>query len=274
MKSITTCLFAVLLASGSVGFFTRSSQAANYELRFGVQTWTLRNLDFDQVVAFAVKHKIKYLEMIGKHMDPFAAPEETLRKKAILDKNGLVCYTFGVNATSMDKEKNRKLFEFAKLMGINLIIVEPRDMKEWDNLEDLVKEYDIRLAIHNHGLTTTYGNPETVKKVLEQRDRRIGVCLDVGWVTAAGFDAAEVFRGYEGRVFDVHLKDKTVEKKDGQEVVRDVSLGTGETNLKGLFQAMKAENWNGVLALETDQNLQDPTEYVLHAMNFVKENQP
>jgi sugar phosphate isomerase/epimerase len=274
MKSMTTCVLAGLLVFGSGGFSAGSSPAANYQLKFGVQTWTLRNLEFDQVVAFAVKHNIKYLEMIGKHMDPYAPPEETMRKKAILDKNGLVCYTFGVNGTSTDKGKNRQLFEFAKLMGISLIIVEPRDMKEWDNLEELVKEYNIRLAIHNHGLKTTYGNPDTVKRVLAQRDKRIGVCLDVGWVTAAGFDAAQVFKEYQGRVFDVHVKDKTVEKKDGQEVVRDVVLGTGETNLKGLFQAMQAENWDGVLALETDQNLQDPTDYVLHAMKFVQENQP
>ncbi len=243
------------------------------QLKFGIQTWTLRNLDFDQVVAFAVKHKIKYLQMIGKHMNPYAAPEETLRKKAILDKNGLVCYTFGVNATSTDKEKNRPLFEFAKLMGINLIIVEPKDMREWDNLEELVKEYNIRLAIHNHGLQTTYGNPETVKKILARRDPRIGVCLDVGWVTASGFDAAKVFKEYQGRVFDIHLKDKKLVKVDGKEVVQDVAIGTGQTDLKGLFRELKAENWPGVLALETDQDLKDPTEYVLQAMKYVKENE-
>ena len=93
--------------------------------------------------------------MYSKHMDPFAPLEETLRKKAVLDKHGLVCYTFGVNPTSMDKEKNRKLFEFAKLMGIKMIVVEPKDMAEWDDLEALVKEYDIKLCIHNHGLTST-----------------------------------------------------------------------------------------------------------------------
>ncbi|HYK91616.1 MAG TPA: sugar phosphate isomerase/epimerase [Acidobacteriota bacterium] len=197
-----------------------------------------------------------------------------MRKKAILAKNGLVCYTFGVNGTSLDKERNRKLFEFAKLMGINLIIVEPKDMSEWNNLEELVKEYNIRLAIHNHGLKTTYGNPETVKKILAQRDPRIGVCLDIGWVTASGFDAAKLFKEYQGRVFDIHLKDKRVVKSDDKEVVQDVAIGSGETNLKGLFQQLKAEAWTGVLALETDQDLKDPTEYVEQAIKFVKENEP
>ncbi len=274
MNSMTRIGLAAIVIAGALLIAAGDSAAARYKLKFGIQTWTLRNLDFDQAVAFAAKHHIKYLQMISKHMDPFAAREETLRKKAILDRNGLVCYTFGVNGTSLDKEKNRQLFEFAKLMGINLIIVEPKDMKEWDNLEELVKEYNIRLAIHNHGLQTTYGNPETVKKILAQRDPRIGVCLDIGWITASGFDAAKVFKEYNGRVFDIHMKDKKVAKIDGKEVVQDVAIGTGQTDLKGLFRELKAENWPGVLALETDQDLKDPTQYVLQAVNFVKRNQP
>jgi L-ribulose-5-phosphate 3-epimerase len=274
MKLSTKCALAALLVMSLIMVAPQKSPASKYQLKFGIQTWTLRNLDFDQAVDFAVKHNIKYLQMIGKHMDPNAPPAETLRKKAILDKNGLVCYTFGVNGTFLDKEKNRKLFEFAKLMGINLIIVEPKDMKEWDNLEELVKEHNIRLAIHNHGIQTTYGNPETVKRILAQRDRRIGVCIDVGWVTSSGFDAAKVFKDYQGRVFDIHLKDKKTEKTDGRDVIRDVAIGTGETNLKGLFHELMVENWGGVLALETDQDLKDPTDYVLQAIKFVKENQP
>lgn len=274
MRLMTKYILAALVGFSLIMVAPQTSPASKYKLKFGIQTWTLRNLEFDQVVAFAVKHKVKYLQMTSKHMDPNAPPQETKRKKAILDKNGLVCYTFGVNETSMDKEKNRKLFEFAKLLGIKLIIVEPKDMKEWDNLEELVKEYNIRLAIHNHGIQTTYGNPETVKKILAQRDPRIGVCLDIGWVTSSGFDTAKVFKEYQGRVFDIHLKDKKVGKTDGREVIQDVAIGTGQTNLKGLFREMKVENWDGILALETDQNLQDPTDYVLQALKFVQVNQP
>ena len=75
-----------------------------------------------------------------------------------------MAYSFGVTRPGLDKEKNRKFFEFAKLMGIKVIAVEPQNQAAWDNIEQLVKEYDIKVAIHNHNLDTTYGNPETVKK--------------------------------------------------------------------------------------------------------------
>jgi sugar phosphate isomerase/epimerase len=247
------------------------SAAKDSGLKLGLQTWTCRNMDFDQVVAFAEKHGIKYVQFIGKHLDPRAPKEETLRKKAILEAKGIVPYTFGVNATSMDKEKNRELFEFAKLMGIKVIIVEPKNPAEWDNLEELVKEYDIKLAIHNHNLDTVYGSPEKVKKVLDVRDRRIGVCLDVGWITAAGFDAAEAFRGYGDRVYDLHFKDKTIETAaDGKKVPVDTEIGKGKANYAGLFAELKKSKWNGVLAIETDSKAfaEDPNKLVAGAKAF------
>lgn len=220
----------------------------------GLQTWTCRFMKFDEVVAFATKHNIKYLQLIKDHMDPGAPAEETLRKKAILDQHGLVPYTFGVAATSLNKEENRKLFEFAKLIGAKVIIVEPRDQKIWDNLEELVKEYDVKLAIHNHGKGTVYGDPATVKEILAKRDKRIGVCMDVGWVTAAGFDPTTVFREYGAeRVYDMHFKDKVTETgADGKLVVTDVPVGKGRANYPALFAEIKRSKWAGVLAVETD----------------------
>ena len=228
-------------------------------------------MDFDQVVAFALKHGVTQLQFIAKHMDPKAPKEETLRKKAILDAKGLKVYTFGVNGTTMDKEENRKLFEFAKLVGIKVIIVEPKNMAEWDNLEALVKEYDIKLAIYNHGTGTVYGDPATVKKVLAARDHRIGVCLDLGWVTAAGFDAATVFRGYGDRVYDMHLKDKTVQTAaDGKKVATDTEIGKGDTKYAALFAEIKNSKWSGVMAIETDSKAfaEDPNRLVAEAKTF------
>ena len=249
------------------------AHGAEPDLKVGLQTWTLRNMDFDQVVAFAVKHKVKYLELIPNHISPAAPVEELEKKKAVLKQHGLVAYTFGVAATSLDKEKNRQLFEFAKRMGMKMIVVEPGDQKQWDNLEELVKEYDIRLAIHNHGKGSTYGDPATVKNVLRNRDHRIGVCMDVGWITGAGFDAAKVFEEYDGRVYDFHLKDKKIEKSiDGKEILLDVEIGTGHANYKGLFAALKKAHWKGVMSIETDNGnfAKDPNEYVERALQYFK----
>jgi len=279
-------LFAVALLA--ITFALTSARAAAAGPQLGIQSWTCRNMSFDEVVEFATKHQIKNLQLISKHIDPKGTKEETLRKKAILDSRGLTCYTFGVNGTSLVKEDNRKLFEFAKLMGIKIIIVEPKNMAEWDNLEQLVKEYDIKLAIHNHGTGSVYGDPATVQKILAVRDARIGVCLDVGWVTAAGFDVAKVFREYNGRVFDMHLKDKRLEpaapgamvtdkqgqKKPAGPTILDVEIGTGQANYQGLFAEIKKAKWSGVMAIETDNGefAKDPNRLVAGGVAFFKAN--
>lgn len=89
---------------------TNATRAAQLTDQVGIQTWTLRKPNFDQVVEFAKKHGIRNLQMIGNHMDPKAPLEETKRrKKAILDAAGLSVYTFGVAGTSLQRGQSQAL---------------------------------------------------------------------------------------------------------------------------------------------------------------------
>lgn len=192
-----------------------------------------------------MEHKIINLQVIANHLNPKAPIAEIKRKKAILDNYGLKVYILGATRTSMDKGENRKLFEFAKMMGIKLIIVEPGDFRILDNLEELVKEYDIRVAIHNHGIKSTYGSPLTVRNLIIHRDPRIDVCLDVGWVVSVRFDAGKVFKDYKGQVFDIRLKDKKVNNTPNEDVATPSGIGEGDCNFKGLFVALRDATYRG-----------------------------
>ena len=265
----------LLLTLALASLLFTSTRAADYAPKVGLQTWTCRNMSFDEMVAFAEKNGLKHIQAIGKHIDPMGALDEGTKRKAVLDAKGMSFYTFGVAGTSADKEQNRKLFVFAKAMGIKVIIVEPKNDKAlWDGLEELVKEYDIKLAIHNHGKDSVYGTPEKVWSVLKDRDARIGVCMDVGHLTGAGFDAGKEFVNYKGRVYDIHLKDKKVDVVDGKQVITDVLVGTGASNYVGLLAELKKAKWSGVMAIETDNATfaKEPTEFVVGAVKFVKDN--
>jgi len=275
MKTHFRSRFAVAIATALLAAVSAAAPAiaADLSSQLAIQTWTLRELNFDQVVEFARRHGIQDLQVIAKHIDPAASKEDWARKKAALDAAGLRAYTFGVAGTSMKKEDNRRLFEFAKFMGIKLIIVEPGDFRIWDNLEELVKEYDIRVAVHNHGIKSLYGNPAIVKQVIGHRDPRIGVCLDVGWITSSNFDAADVYRKYEGRVFDIHLKDKVVTKTaKGDDVSHDTHIGEGQSNYTGLFAELEKSKYAGRLAIETDSGefAKAPDAFVKKAKAFVE----
>ena len=250
--------------------------AAGLADQVAIQTWTLRNLNFEQVVDFAQRHGIKDLQLIPNHLDYKKESKEQLAaKKARLEAAGLRAYTYGVAGTSLDKEENRRLFEFAKFMGMKLIVVEPGDFRIWDNLEELAKEYDIKVAVHNHGIKSLYGNPAIVRQVVLNRDPRLGVCMDVGWVTSGNFDAAQVYKDYKGRVFDIHLKDKKVQKTaKGDDVANDTHVGEGDANYKGLFKALRESGYTGRLAIETDSQdfARQPDDFVRKAKEFVAGN--
>jgi sugar phosphate isomerase/epimerase len=246
--------------------------AQAHEINLGMQTWTLRNLTFEQSVEFCAKHKIKYLQLIPNHINFSGNKEDWQKKKDYIEKHGLVAYTFGVAPTSMDKEQNRKLFECAKFFGMKMVVVEPGDFKILDGLEELAKEYDIKVVIHNHDLKSLYGNPNVVKNLIKHRDKRIGVCVDAGWVASGRMDPAKVFKEYEGRVYDIHLKDKDVTAGEKGDTWKDTFLGEGDANLAALLSTIQDAHWDGVVAIETDNNLKDPTEHTLKAIEFVKKN--
>ena len=244
------------------------SSAAEFKL--GIQSYMLSRLDFDQMVEFARKHDIKQLQLFARHLGTQSPPEEIAKRKKQLDDAGLVAYTFGVAGTSPDKEENRKLFEFAKTMGMKLIIVEPREFSILDNLEELVKEYDIKIAIHNHGLKSLYGNPAVVKSLLNGRDPRMGVCLDAGWVASGRFNPAHVFQDYQGRVFDIHLKDKKVSASENGDVAVDTFIGEGDAKLEQLVKVAAEAGYDGVYSLESDAGYSDPTEHIVKAGEWLK----
>lgn len=273
MKRFLLRSLAIALLALSTGPLV--GRAAELSQQLALQTWTLRNFKFDQVVEFAVKHGIRNIQFtpdhIGYNKD---TPEQSADKKAKLDAAGLKAYTLGVVGTSLNKEENRKLFEFAKRFGFELVIVEPNDFRIWDSLEELAKEFNIKVAVHNHGIKSLYGNPAIVRQIVQHRDPRIGVCMDIGWVTSAGFDAAQVYKEYKGRVFDLHLKDKRIQKTEGDDVSFDTHIGEGKANLKGLFQELKSSGYSGKLAIETDSQdfARAPEEFVVRAQKFVADH--
>jgi sugar phosphate isomerase/epimerase len=263
---------SLALAAVAIGLFTQAPARA-HDLKVGMQTWTLRNLSFEESMQFCAKHGVKYVQLIPNHAGLDKGKEEWAKKKAYIESLGLIPYTFGVAGTSLDKEKNRVLFECAKFYGMKMIVVEPGDYKILDNLEELAKEYDIKVTIHNHDIKSPYGNPLVVRNLIKYRDQRIGVCMDAGWIASARLDPAKVFAEYGGRVYDIHLKDKDVTSTEQGDRWRDTFLGEGDGNLGKLLEAVQKAHYDGVVAIETDNDLKDPTEHTLKALEFIKKHQ-
>jgi len=256
-----------LAAAGwALAILVGSLQAAP---RLGLQTWTCRKLSFEEMVSFASEHRLTRIALFRAHVDPADPLEFNAAKLRVMREAGLEAYTM-YSAMGRDSEEDQKVFALARQFGMKFLVVEPRDSAKWPELLDEAKRYGVMLAVHNHGLETPYGDPATVHSLIRKYPD-LKVCLDVGWVTAAGFDAAEVFRSYDGRVIDLHFKDKSVSVDAmGNRRSADTFPGEGHVNFAGLFKTVREAGWSGTMAIETDSDAfaADPRELVQRSIAY------
>jgi sugar phosphate isomerase/epimerase len=126
----------------------------------------------------------------------------------------------------------------------------------FDSLDKLVAEYDIRIAIHNHGPSARYDKVVDVLKAVENHHPLIGACADLGHYIRSGEDPVEVIRLLKGRLFGIHLKDFAEQKADTKGVI----IGRGHLNVDGVFLALRQVEFpiDGCLSLEYEENPEDP----------------
>ena len=196
-----------------------------------------------------------------------ASDEEIAATQKKVADLGMSISAHGVNKFTKDAMENREIFTFAKKLGVPTLTADP-DPDSFDSLDDLVKEFDIRIAIHNHGPRHRYNKAIDVLKAIEGRDERIGACADLGHYIRSGQQATEVIRLLKGRLYGIHLKD-FAEMKDKSE---GVILGKGHLDVKGVFEALRMVQFpsNGAISLEYEENPKDPIDDIRQCVAIAK----
>jgi sugar phosphate isomerase/epimerase len=161
----------------------------------------------------------------------------------------------GVNGFSKNHEANRKLFEFAKKAGVRNITADPSE-DSFDSLEQLVAEFDIRIAIHNHGPRARYDKIADVLNAVKNRHANIGACADLGHFIRSDEDPVRAIQLLEGRLFGVHLKDFDAPRGNAKGCI----LGEGVLDVAAVFKALDQAKFpaDACLALEYEENPKDP----------------
>ena len=168
-----------------------------------------------------------------------------------------------------DKNAYRKVFDFAKEMGVETLVAEP-PLEAFETLDKLCQEYRINLAVHNHpeGSGSKYWNPDTLVKACEGRSARIGACPDTGHWVRSGLDTLECLRKYGKRIITMHLKDAAEsDKRDSQ----DVPLGTGQGNMVALLKQLHEWKWRGVMTVEYEHLSPQLVQDVAQCVRFVED---
>lgn len=213
-----------------------------------------------------------------------ASDEVVARVKEQLARHGIRAVNYGVVTVPKDEAGARKIFEFAKKLGLYGITTESVD--NLDLIEKLVKEYDICAGIHQHAkrfkkerdaqgnlvqdLTYKVWSPEYVRDQVAKRDRRIGACADLGHWQTSGLKALDCVKILEGRIMSVHMKERAG-LGAGE---HDTIFGTGVTDLAGILAELKRQKFTGNVAIEYEFNWDNSVPDIRQCVDFVRKWKP
>ncbi len=236
----------------------------------GVQTISLRKYALPEVMRHLQGMGVHYVEFSASaHLPSTASDQQIAEARELATMARLTISAQGVNRFSKDHAANRRVFEFAKKLGIRSITSNPQpDAETFASLGKLVAEYDMRLAIHNHGPGTLYDKLDDVVRAIKDRDKRIGACVDCGHFIASGEDPVKCVQTLGGRVYGVHLKDLAEFGSKSSNVV----IGKGHLDVVGLFKALRQIQFHadGALSLEYE-NTENPIDDLKACLAVTKE---
>jgi sugar phosphate isomerase/epimerase len=190
--------------------------------------------------------------------------------KALADYTaaGIKLHAAGTIYFAKDEEPDiREKFEYCKRAGISVIVAGDPTPETLPHLQKFVKEYNIRIAIHNHGPEDKlWPSPLDILKSLKGTDPRIGCCIDVGHTVRAGTDVVKAIHEVGPRLYNVHMKDLA----DFQSKESQVAVGEGMMPVRQIFDALIAIKYDGFVDLEYEINADNPMPGVSESFAYMR----
>jgi sugar phosphate isomerase/epimerase len=219
-----------------------------------VASYSLRKFNLDQALAMCREMEVRYINFKDVHLPMTDTPEALKAARVKVEAAGLTIMGGGTITLKNDEAQLRQAFTYAKGAGFPLMVVAP-EPAAFDLIEKMVREFDIKVAIHNHGPEDkSFPAPQDAMKKLAGRDKRFGLCMDIGHATRAGVDPVKTVDECKERLLDLHVKDLKVKTdKDSQ-----TEVGKGVLDIPGLFRALRKIAFTGHVGLEYEINAENP----------------
>ena len=235
-------------------------------LKVGVASYTLRKLPLEPAITAIQRLGLHYVSIKDFHLPMDSTPEQRRGVAARFREAGITPLSCG-NVTMQNDEANvRRAFEYARDTGLPTIVCSPHP-DSMPILDSMVKEFDIKLAIHNHGPEDKrFPSPYDVWTAVEKYDPRIGLCIDVGHTARAKVDPAEAIRKCRARLYDLHFKDIDSTAPDG----KTVEGGRGVLDLPAVLQAILEVKYPHLVSFEYEKDADDPLPGLAETVGYTR----
>jgi sugar phosphate isomerase/epimerase len=261
---------AASVSQRTIPLLAQPSQAAGKPLpiHLGVASYTFRNFTRDKMIGFM--KQLNVTELNAKDVKDHLPMDPEAEAKALADYAAASIKLHAAGTIYFPKDEDddiRSKFEYCKRAGISVIVAGDPAPETLPRIEKFVKEYDIRIAIHNHGPEDKlWHSPLDVLKGVQKYDARIGCCIDIGHTVRAGVDVVKAIHEVGPRLYNMHVKDLTsFQSKESQ-----VPVGEGIMPFREIFQALIATNYKGFVDLEYEIHADDPMPGVIESFAYMR----
>ncbi|PSR54873.1 xylose isomerase [Adhaeribacter arboris] len=234
-------------------------------LKLGLASYTLHKFSLDETIKILQRLELKEVSLKDMHLPFDASPTQLQEMTAKVKQAGINLYGVGVVYMKSEQEIDRA-FTYAKNAGVKMIVGVPNH-ELLPYTEKKVKEYDIRVAIHNHGPgDKVYPSPESVYEKIRNLDKRIGLCIDIGHTQRIGLDPIKDTLRFADRLYDIHIKDVT----GSTEKDTPTEIGRGVIDIPGFLRALLKIKYAGSVSIEYEKNADDPVPGLAESVGYTR----
>ena len=257
------CLAGTGRCLAQVGSAGKKKSQAKFEL--GLASYTLREFNLEDTLAMTKRVGLKYICFKDFHLAMNSTPAQIETTVQKVKDAGLVLYGGGVIKMKKEDQINQA-FEYAKTAGMKVIIAAPSP-EMLPMIEKKVKQYDIKVAIHNHGPgDDLFPTPTAVLEHIKNLDMRIGMCHDIGHTKRYGSDPIAETKLCGARLHDVHIKDVSAANKNGH----GVEVGRGVIDIAMFLKTIIKMDYDGIVSFEYEKDAKDPLAGLAESVGYVK----
>ncbi len=234
-------------------------------LPVGIAGYTFNKFDLEKSIAMMKRIGVQNLSLKEFHLPLNSSDEKIKSVMAQFAAANINVYAVGV-IYMKTRQAVDEAFNYARKVGVKLIVGVP-SYDLLDYTEQKVKETDMRIAIHNHGPEDAlYPGPQQVYERIQNRDPRMGLCLDIGHAERAGTDLVKAIKEYKNRLYDLHIKDVSLAQKDG----KAVEIGRGVIDFEAVIKALKKNNYKGMCSIEFEKDMSDPLPGIAESIGYFR----
>jgi len=264
----TAALAAAATSLAPAASLAQPAAQPEEKIRLGLCSYTFRNFSRAQLIGFM--HDLRVSDLNAKDAKDHLPMEPAAEAQALSDYAAAGIRLHAAGAIYFQKATDddiRAQFEYLKRANIPVMVAGDPTPESLPRIEQFVKQYNIRLAIHNHGPEDKlWPSPLDILKDIRHMDPRIGCCIDVGHTVRTGTDVVEAIHAVGPRLFDMHMKDLT----DFHDKASQVAVGDGKMPVPQIFQALQEIRYPGFVDLEYEVHPDDPMPGVTKSYAYMR----